>query len=113
MAKKQYVWAMVLFLIAGLVMAGMVLPVMAGERYKLELGQYQSDVGRYQAVEIVDYKILIIDTAEGHLWLYLAPAFASSSAVLRYEGQVRPDEGGIGTIIESFSAKEKRKGKTE
>lgn len=48
------------------------------------------EVGRYQGVRIDSSAILIIDTQEGHLWLW--GCHKDTGFLLMYQGQVSPGE---------------------
>ncbi|MGD2125668.1 MAG: hypothetical protein PVG99_06280 [Desulfobacteraceae bacterium] len=60
-------------------------------------------VGRFQAVRVEDNSVFILDTKEGHYWIW-GGSGSSGAVSLIYGGRVRPGKR-MGEIIESLSLK--------
>ena len=73
-----------------------------------------SEIGRYQALklqlETASVSVLIIDTKEGHLWVWGA-ATSGELWDMTYMGKVRPGQK-MGDLIESWNVEEKRSPKS-
>jgi len=60
-------------------------------------------VGRFQALRLSNEAALILDTKEGHLWVWLA----KGDTFLIYEGQVFPGAR-MGDVIDSYRLKQQQ-----
>jgi hypothetical protein len=69
-----------------------------------------SEAGRYKAMKLqlqtASVSVLIIDTKEGHLWVWGADA-SGKLWDMTYMGKVRPGQK-MGDLIESWNVEEKR-----
>ena len=69
-----------------------------------------SEAGRYKAIKLqlqtASVSVLIIDTKEGHLWVWGAAA-SGKLWDMTYMGKVRPGQK-MGDLIESWNVEEKR-----
>ena len=73
------------------------------------------EIGRYQAMKIAletaSVSVLIIDTKEGHLWVWGAST-SGDLWDLTYMGKARPGQK-MGDLIESWNVEEKRSSKSK
>jgi hypothetical protein len=67
------------------------------------------DNERYQAIRLDENSVFIIDTEEGHLWLWGIGEGRGSDvhSILRYEGKLKPGRQ-MGDVLEMSSVRKKK-----